>query len=81
MPVAIRDHRGVVIPIAGFFALGSLAAARPPGVSLIGLAALLGLTATNFFTTTVEDTGFAMALAGGSWALGEAARSRRQAIR
>jgi signal transduction histidine kinase len=71
----------VVIPIAGFFAIGSLAAARPPRVSLVGLAALLGLSAMNFFTTTVEDTVFAMALAGGSWALGEAARSRRQAIR
>jgi signal transduction histidine kinase len=71
----------VVIPIAGFFAIGSLAAARPPRVSLVGLAALLGLSALNFFTTTVEDTVFAMALAGGSWALGEAARNRLQAIR
>jgi signal transduction histidine kinase len=71
----------VVIPIAGFFAIGSLAAARPPPVSLVGLAALLGLSATNFFTTTVEDTVFTMGLAGGSWALGEAARNRRQAIR
>jgi signal transduction histidine kinase len=71
----------VVIPIAGFFAIGSLAAARPPSVSLVGLAALMGLTATNFFTTTVEDSVFAMALVGGSWALGEAARNRRKAIR
>jgi signal transduction histidine kinase len=71
----------VVIPIAGFFAIGSLAAARPPRVSLVGLAALIGLTATNFVTTTVEDTVFAMALAGGSWTLGEAARNRREAIR
>jgi signal transduction histidine kinase len=71
----------VVIPIAGLFAIGSLAAARPPRVSLVGLAALLGLTAMNFFTTTVEDTVFTMGLAGGSWALGEAARNRRQAIR
>jgi signal transduction histidine kinase len=70
----------VVIPIAGLFAIGSLAAARPPRVSLLGLAALLALTAMNFFTTTVDDTVFAMVLAGGSWALGEAARNRRQAI-
>ena len=70
----------VVLPIAGLFAIGSLAAARPPRVSLIGLAALLGQTAMNFLTTTVEDSVFAMVLAGGSWALGEAARSRRKAI-
>jgi signal transduction histidine kinase len=71
----------VVIPIAGIFAIGSLAAARPPRVSLIGLAVLLGQTALNFFTTTVDDTVFSMALVGGAWALGEAARNRRQAIR
>jgi signal transduction histidine kinase len=71
----------VVIPIAGVFAIGSLAAARPPRVSLLGLAALLGVTALNFFTTTVDDTVFAMVLAAGAWALGEAARNRRKAIR
>jgi signal transduction histidine kinase len=71
----------VVIPIAGLFAIGSLAAARPPRVSLLGLAALLALAAMNFFTTTVDDTLFTMALAAGSWALGEAARNRRKAIR
>jgi signal transduction histidine kinase len=70
----------IVLPIAGLFAIGSLAAARPPRVSLLGLAALMGLTATNFFTTTVDDTVFALALATGSWALGEAARNRRKAI-
>jgi signal transduction histidine kinase len=70
----------VVLPIAGVFAIGSLAAARPPRVSLIGLAGLLGQSAMNFFTTTVEDTVFAMVLAGGAWALGEAARNRRKAI-
>jgi signal transduction histidine kinase len=71
----------VVIPIAGLFAVGSLAAARPPRVSLLGLAALMGLSATNFFTTTVDDSVFTMGLAGGSWALGEAARNRGKAIR
>jgi signal transduction histidine kinase len=70
----------IVLPIAGFFAIGSLAAARPPRVSLIGLAGLLGLTATNFFTAVVGDAVFAMGLAGGAWALGEAARNRRKAI-
>jgi signal transduction histidine kinase len=70
----------VVIPIAGLFAIGSLAAARSPRVSLLGLAALLGVTALNFFTTTVDDTVFAMVLAAGAWALGEAARNRRKAI-
>jgi signal transduction histidine kinase len=70
----------VVLPIAGVFAIGSLAAARPPRVSLIGLAALLGQSAMNFFTTTVDDTVFAMVFAGGAWALGEAARNRRKAI-
>jgi signal transduction histidine kinase len=71
----------VVIPVAGLFAIGSLAAARSPRVSLLGLAALLGVTALNFFTTTVDDTVFAMVLAVGAWALGEAARNRRKAIR
>jgi signal transduction histidine kinase len=70
----------VVVPIAGLFAIGSLAAARPPRVSLPSLALLIGLAAMNFFTTTVDDTVFAMALVAGSWALGEAARNRRKAI-
>ncbi len=70
----------VVLPVAGLFAIGSLAAARPPRVSLIGLAALIALVACNFFTTTVEDTVFTMGLAVGAWALGEAARNRRAAI-
>jgi signal transduction histidine kinase len=69
-----------VIPLAGLFAVGSLAAARPPRVSLIGLAFLMGVTSLNFFTTTDDDAVFALALAGGSWALGEAARNRRKAI-
>jgi signal transduction histidine kinase len=71
----------IVLPIAGYFAIGSLAAARPPRVSLLGLAGLEALAATNFATTTVEDTVFAMALAVVAWALGEAARSRRATSR
>ena len=38
----------IVVPFAGLFAIGSLAAARPPRVSLIGLAGLIALSATNF---------------------------------
>jgi signal transduction histidine kinase len=70
----------VVVPIPALFAVGSLAAVRPPRVSIVGLAGLLALSASNFFTTTVEDTTFTMGLAVGAWALGEAARNRRVAI-
>ena len=70
----------VVVPIPALFAIGALAAVRPPPVSLVGLAGLLARSATNFFTTTVEDTVFTMGLAVGAWALGEAARNRRVAI-
>jgi signal transduction histidine kinase len=65
---------------AGLVAIWSLAAARPPSVSLPALALLLGLTALNFFTATVEDTLFAMGFSVIPWALGEAARNRRRAI-
>jgi signal transduction histidine kinase len=71
----------VVLPWAGLFAVGSLAAARPPRVSLLALVGLEALIATNFFTATVEDTIFTMAVAVCAWALGEAARNRRMAIR
>lgn len=70
----------VVLPVAGLFAIASLAAVRPMRVSLVGLAALIALSAANFLTTTVEDTVFTMGLAVGAWALGEAARNRRVAI-
>jgi signal transduction histidine kinase len=70
----------VVVPIAPLFAVGSLAAERPPRMSLPALGALLALSATNFITTTVEDTTFTMAVSIGAWALGEAARNRRAAI-
>jgi len=49
-------YPSVVLPIPALFAVGSLAAARPPAVSLVGLAGVVALSATNFFTTTVEDT-------------------------
>ncbi|MBA2517431.1 MAG: hypothetical protein H0V22_08990 [Solirubrobacterales bacterium] len=57
-----------VLPFAGLLAVGVLAAARPPRVSLSGLTALLELVTTNFFTTTVEDAVFTMGLAIGAWA-------------
>jgi len=69
-----------VFPYAGLIAIGSLAAARPPRVSLLALAALLGLTALNYFTQPSEDATFAMLLPVVAWALGEAARNRRIAI-
>jgi signal transduction histidine kinase len=70
-----------VIPFAPMFAVHSLAATRPPRVSLPGLVGLEAVCALNFLTaTTVGDTTFTMALAVGSWALGEAARNRRAAI-
>ena len=69
-----------VFPYAGLIAIGSLAAARPPRVSLIALAALLGLTALNYFTQPSEDATFALLLPVVAWALGEAARNRRIAI-
>jgi signal transduction histidine kinase len=70
----------VVVPFGALFAVGSLAATRPPRVSLIGLAGLQAVACLNFFTTTVEDTTFTMAVGIGAWALGEAARNRRVAI-
>jgi signal transduction histidine kinase len=70
----------VVISIPGWFAVGALASNRPPRVSLFGLAALLGISALNFFTTTFEDTTFTMGVSIGAWALGEAARNRRLAL-
>jgi signal transduction histidine kinase len=70
----------VVLPVAGFFAVASLAAARPPRVSLLGLAGLVALAATNFLTATLEDSVFTIGLAVGAWALGDAARNRRLAV-
>jgi signal transduction histidine kinase len=71
----------ITLPIAGYFAVGSLAAARPPRVSLVGLAGLEALAALNFFTGLVEDAFFTIGLAIGAWGLGEAVRNRQAAIR
>jgi signal transduction histidine kinase len=70
-----------VLPVGGFFAMWALAAARPPRISLPGLAGLLGVSAANFLTTSDDDAVFTMVVAGAVWALGEAARNRRAAIR
>jgi signal transduction histidine kinase len=70
-----------LFPYAGLVAIGSLAAGRPPRVSLPALALLLGLTALNYFTTpSAGDATFAMAFPVVAWALGEATRNRRVAI-
>ena len=73
-----------VLPVAGYFAMWSLAIARPPRVSLLGLIALEAVAAVNLLIADVEDpradTGFALAVGVGVWALGEAARNRRAAI-
>src|SRR4051812_11644313 len=69
-----------VIPFAPMFAIHSLAATRPPRVSLPGLVALEGVCALNFINGTVDDTTFTMAVAVVVWALGEAARNRRVAL-
>lgn len=72
---------GIVVPFAGLFAIGSLAAARPPRVSLLGLGGLVvTASAVNAVTAATEDTIFTVGLIVGAWALGEAARSRRVAI-
>jgi signal transduction histidine kinase len=70
----------IVVPFAGMVAVGSLALTRPPRVSLVGLAGLLAVSATNLLTTTLDDTVFTMVLAVSVWALAEAARNRRTAI-
>jgi signal transduction histidine kinase len=69
-----------LFPYAALFALGSLAAARPPRVSLPALLAVLALAATNFFTAPVEDTLFAIVVVLAAWAFGEVVRNRRAAI-
>jgi MYXO-CTERM domain-containing protein len=66
----------VVVPFAGLAAVWSLALARPPRVSLMGLAALLGVSSINAVTTTAEETVFTMGLGVSVWALAEAARNR-----
>ena len=70
----------VIFPVAALFALFSVAALTTPPVSLLALAAVLGVTALSFFTAPDGDVGFALAVAVVVWALGEVARNRRVAI-
>ena len=69
-----------VIPIPAMVALWSLTLARPPRVSLIGLAGLLTVCSLNFATASLDDSLFTIALAVIVWALAEVVRSRRAAI-
>jgi len=69
-----------LFPFAGLFAIGSLAALRPPRVSLPALAALLALTALNFLTASSDEAQFAMVFPVLAWAIGEVVRNRRVAI-
>ena len=71
----------LVVPIAGMIAVWSLALTRRPHASLIGLAGLVGLSSVNFFTTTLDDSVFTIAVAVSVWALAEGTRNRRAAIR
>jgi signal transduction histidine kinase len=69
-----------IFVVAGLVALWSLTVARPPAVSLPGLAGVLGLTALAFGHERTEDVWFGMVLSVAIWALAEAVRSRRAAI-
>jgi signal transduction histidine kinase len=80
VPYLLFDTESV-LPMAGIFAVGSFAALRPPRVSLAGLAGLVAVSSTGFVVATAEDALFAIAVGIGAWALGEAARGRRTAIR
>ena len=70
-----------VFPVTALIAMWSLTVARPPRESLLGLAGVLGVTAVALTGVPGGDVGFAMAVAVSVWALGEAVRSRRAAIR
>jgi signal transduction histidine kinase len=70
----------LVVPFTGLVAVCSLAALRPPLLSVPALVALLGVTATNLRTGTAGDTYFTMAMDVVAWALGETVRNRRVAI-
>lgn len=71
----------LIIPFAGLAAVWALTLARPPTVSLVGLAGLLAVSSLNVFTTIPEEAVFTMGLAIAVWALAEAARQRIEAVR
>jgi signal transduction histidine kinase len=70
-----------IFPVGALVAMWSLSVARPPLLSLPALLGVLGLTATALRTELPEDVWFGMAVAVAIWALAEAVRSRRAAIR
>jgi signal transduction histidine kinase len=69
----------LVIPLAGMAAVWSLTLARPPSVSLVGLAGLVAVAAVNVVTTHIDEAVFTMCLAVAVWILAEAARHRVEA--
>jgi signal transduction histidine kinase len=69
-----------VLPVAAYFAVGTLASVLPPRVSLLGLAGLTAVASINFFSMSAGDAYFAIVLGFGAWALGEAVRNRRVVI-
>ena len=79
VPAHLMDP-ALVLPFAGMVAVWSLARARPPRVSLVGLAGLLGLSMIALLEMPVGDTVFAMVVSVSVWALAEADRNRRNAI-
>ncbi len=70
----------ILIPIGGLFAVGSLAAARAPRISLVGLGALAALIFGNLWSSPLGDVLFTVGLAVAAWAIGEASRNRRVVI-
>lgn len=70
-----------LFPIAALIAMWSLTVRRPPLESLPALGAVLGVTALALRDSLPDDVWFAMAVAVALWALAEAVRSRRSAIR
>lgn len=83
LAVAVPYHLLVteaVIPIPAMVALWSVTLARPPRVSLLGLAGLLAVCSLNFATASLDDSLFTIAVAVIVWALAEVVRSRRAAI-
>ncbi len=70
----------VVFPYAALIALFSVAAARPPSISVPSLAGVMGVTAVGYFGTAATDVTFAMVVSVVPWALGEAIRNRRAAV-
>jgi len=76
----VYPEEQILLPIGGLVAIVYLASARPPRVSLVGLAALVALSFANLAESPLGDVLFTVGLSIGAWAIGEAARSRRASI-